>query len=168
MVAVVGGKRRVIGLVLVLAIGLAIVAGAWFCVAGYRTATRMSRSEERLHAVMLAADLTGEYAETHHGQWPRSWSDLATLTPRSSGPLVWPRDQLTVQECVNIDFSADIAVLRHATPTSFTGITPKGSVYGVYRDYAITPLIERLNRSANEKPGGAEEVGTSTTMPKRE
>jgi hypothetical protein len=117
------------------------------------------RAEENLHATIFTIRLVEQFVyET--GRWPDSWVELEQMEFPSESPSPlndwgpyrddqdWPGRSPRLQQCVVVDFDADIERIINQDPMEFDSIQPNGPGYE-YRDYEYVPsLQETLRKSA--------------------
>jgi len=140
---------------------LGLLVGAWALYTGISVSLQ---AEENLHATLFAIRLVEQFVH-EHGRWPKSWSELEKMTFPSEAPsplngdltvariggahgYVWPNQSPHLQECVVVDFTADVNTIINQPPIQFNAIKPNGPYYE-YRDYGFVDSLRETLRHAS-------------------
>jgi hypothetical protein len=103
---------------------------------------RVSEKEKNLHAVICAASALTAYVASKHS-WPRSWDELSSDAPPSSGSMFrLPDDIKEIRSRVKIRFHASPNELRN--PQNANLLESNGESYE-YQRYLL-PMYSELQR----------------------
>lgn len=132
----------VLGLVAVIACGVVLTC---------RSITVSLEAERTLHAYTLTLDVLEQYMSTNAGNWPRSWEDLARVTPEIQSPVFrWPDDLRRIRQRISIDFNLTREQVAATDPTEFSGVVQVGPNYGP-DEARIRNLIMIAKKNAGQK-----------------
>src|SRR5687768_6639126 len=98
--------KRVVGIVVVLAVILSAGGITWFI-------RRLDRTFQNAYAVWNVADLVIGHMKTSNGKWPQSWDDLEAVRRKQLGRDV-REDMQHLRERVVVDFDVDPRQLARA------------------------------------------------------
>jgi hypothetical protein len=105
---------------------VAVLLGA-YCL--WHAAGLAIQSENTYHAELLTMNLVCEFVEQEK-RWPSSWDDLRDVDPGGGfGVWNWPGVIADVQALVEIDFAFDINTMDEVSYETFSGITPKRTIF---------------------------------------
>ena len=152
--------KRAVLLALVSLVLAAIVSGGWMV---YWGATFALQAEENLHATLFTIRLVEQFV-SEHGRWPASWKELEETSMSDAAPspmhgditvvriggqhgYEWPAASPQIQQCVSVDFAANLAVIVQQNPMRFSAIKPIGPYYE-YRHYGFVDSLQSTIRSS--------------------
>ncbi len=120
----------------------AVVTGAVFC--GWMLWVGVSVSveaEKTYHGCCLVLDLLSVHVEGTHGQWPRSWEELAAESPSPRfAAWKWPGNRQQIQARIHLDFSLTCADVARMDAKNFRAVEQIGPNYGL-PEYGIDELL---------------------------
>lgn len=138
----------------------AVCFGGWMV---YRGIAVSLQAEKNLHATLFTIRLVEQFV-AQQGRWPRAWGELEGLSVSDDAPSPlqgeisavriggqhgydWPAASQEIQQCVTINFAADLAEIVRQDPMEFTAIKPIGPYYE-YRDYGFVASLQTTIRGS--------------------
>ncbi len=127
-----------------------LVAVSMVVIAVWRSVQVSLEAEKTLGGYLLVLDALTIYVSENTGQWPQSWEDLATASPREEyAGWSWPRDIREIRKRIWIDFSTSAHELASASPEQFTAVKQIGPNYGP-REGKINVLLQAIRESRDK------------------
>jgi hypothetical protein len=129
----------------------------------YVIASSGSRAEHALHATRLAIIVVEKYVQEQRG-WPKSWTDLESISASNGAMYSWPDDSAEIRRYVQIDFDLTLEQVANERPDQFNAIRPKVPAYQAYREY-VASLLKTVRTAAKGKNGEADVDSVVTKKP---
>ena len=106
----------------------AVVTGAVFCGWMLWAAVSFSLEAERTYeAYWPVCDLLSVHVERTHGQWPRSWEELAAESPSPRfADWKWPSNRQQIEARIHVDFSLTCADVARMDAKNFRAVEQIG------------------------------------------
>ena len=111
----------------------------WKFIQAARTA---SDAEWTLHAFLCVLELTGQYQESHQGEWPPDWQALEQIPYDRAGMWKWPEDSPEIQQRITVDFKAIPEDVAAMSADDFQAIRQREPCFPTAADWRVQVLIE--------------------------